>query len=131
MAKAGRILIVEDDADFRGALAEALADAGVSAEIALDGADALARLRVGPRPTAVLLDLRLPRLGGAELLRELRADPTFDRLPVVTMSAGEERLGPNGASAHVLHEPLDVGDLLQILISLSEAEAADGAAHSG
>lgn len=130
MAKAGRILIVEDDADFRGALAAALADAGVSAEIALDGADALARLRVGPRPSAVLLDLRLPRLGGAELLRELRADPTFDHLPVVTMSAGEERLGPSGASAHV-HEPLDVGDLLQILISLSEVEAADGAAHPG
>lgn len=123
MARPGRILIVDDDAAFRRALAVALAGVGVRAEIAADGADALARLRAGPRPTALLVDLRLPRLGGAELLREVRADPRFERLPVVTMTAGDERPGPSGVSAEV-RDPVDVEDLLQILLTLSEGGSA-------
>lgn len=121
MARPGRILIVDEDAAFRRALAAALAGAGVRAEIAVDGADALAKLHGGPRPAALLVDLRLPRLGGAELLRKVRSDPRFDQLPVVTMTAGDE--APGGACAQ-LHDPVDVGDLLQILLTLSEGGTA-------
>jgi CheY-like chemotaxis protein len=83
-----RILIVEDDADVREALAEALSEDGTEVVVAVDGIDALARLHEGLRPSVILLDLRLPRLGGEGFLRELRADPLFEHVPVITMTGG-------------------------------------------
>ncbi|HEX9244343.1 MAG TPA: response regulator, partial [Anaeromyxobacter sp.] len=88
MQAARRILIVEDDPDIRAALASAMSEAGAEVLLAEDGVAALAQLRNGPRPAVVLLDLRLPRLGGEGFLAEMRADPKFERLPVITMTAG-------------------------------------------
>ena len=117
---AARILIVEDDADFREALAEAMRDTGAEVVVAEDGLDALDRLRGGPRPAAVLLDLGLPRLGGQELLERLRADPRFEDLPVITMTAGSGRIEGDGIVAR-LAKPMDVDDLRRIVESLLDA----------
>jgi two-component system response regulator len=48
-----------------------------------DGADPL-------RPVLVLLDLNMPRIGGIEVLRRLRADPTTRTLPVIVMTTSDE-----------------------------------------
>jgi CheY-like chemotaxis protein len=120
---AGRILIVEDDADFRETLAIALSDAGAEVTVAADGVEALAQLRSGPRPSVVLLDLRLPRLGGEDFLREMRADPRFEHLPVITMTGGNGSADASDIVAR-LHKPIDVDDLCEIVLSLFEAEAA-------
>jgi DNA-binding NtrC family response regulator len=68
------ILIVEDDAALREGLAEALVDMGHRAIEAPDGDVALA-IAARDRLDAVLLDLRLPRMNGLEILRQLRARP--------------------------------------------------------
>jgi CheY-like chemotaxis protein len=117
-----RILIVEDDRDIREALADAMADAGAEVVVAEDGLSALERLRAGPRPQVILLDLRLPRLGGEEFLREMRADPRFEHLPVITMTAGSGSLEGDDIVAR-LHKPIDVTDLREIVFSLFEAAA--------
>lgn len=117
-----RILIVEDDPDIREALAEAMRSAGADVVVAADGVDALDRLRAGPRPAVILLDLRMPRLGGQEFLRELRSDPRFDRLPVITMTAGSGAAVGEDIVAR-LHKPIDVDDLRQIVESLFDAAA--------
>jgi CheY-like chemotaxis protein len=78
--QARRILIVEDDADLREALAEAMADAGAEVVVAADGVDALARLRSGPRPSVILLDLRLPGSAGRVPARDAR-DPSSSTCP--------------------------------------------------
>jgi two-component system, response regulator len=66
-------------------------------EIVEDGADALDFLfHTGPyadrdeRPKVVLLDLKLPRVSGLEVLRQIRADPRTHKLPVVILTSSRE-----------------------------------------
>jgi two-component system chemotaxis response regulator CheY len=115
-----RILIVEDDRDVREAIAHAMADAGAEVIVAADGVEALAELRSGPRPSVILLDCRLPRLGCEELLRQVRADVRFEHVPVITMSGDGCDAGEGGILAR-LEGPLDVADLRKIVLSLFEA----------
>ena len=81
------VLVIEDDADIRRLVADALAKQGhtvESAEAALPGLKAAVELR----PDLVILDLGLPDLDGAELLRMLRA---VSEVPVIAATArGEE-----------------------------------------
>lgn len=116
-----RILIVEDDPDTRRALADAMRGAGAEVVVAEDGHDALERLRAGPRPAVILLDLRPPGLGGEEFLRALRADPRYEHVPVITMSGS----GPGEGDAVVarLQRAVDVDDLRQIVESLLHVAA--------
>jgi CheY-like chemotaxis protein len=117
-----RILIVEDDPGVRAALAGAMAAAGAEVVVAGDGVDALEQLRSGPRPSVILLDLRLPRLGGEDFLREMRADPRFEHVPVITMS-GSAGGAEGGEVVARLHKPIDLDDLREIVLSLFEAAA--------
>lgn len=120
---AKRILIVEDDPDVREALADALRDAGLRVDVAEDGIAGLERLRDGPAPSLVLLDLRLPRLCGEDLLRAMRDDEEYAHVPVITMTAGSDPTGDSEVVAH-LHKPFDLDDLLQIVLSVVGASAA-------
>lgn len=117
-----RILILEDDTAVRDALAGALAASGIDVVLAGDGHEGLARLAEGPAPEVVLLDLRLSRLGGEELLRAIRSDPRFEHLPVITMSAATSAADQDVIAR--LQDPIDVDDLRAIVLSLCEADAA-------
>jgi CheY-like chemotaxis protein len=117
------ILIVEDEADIRETLADAMRDLGADVAVASDGLDALERLREGACPAVILLDLRLPRLDGQEFLARLRADRRHDRVPVITMTAGTSRAEGDDIVAR-LSKPFDVGDLREIVESLIDADVA-------
>jgi CheY-like chemotaxis protein len=110
------VLVVDDDAAMREALEEALGDMGVRVQGAADGQEALERLRTGPRPCAVLLDMKMPRLDGAGFVRALRADARLQDLPVVSMT-GDDEEPPLSVSAW-LHKPFDLDELARILASL-------------
>jgi two-component system response regulator len=90
-----RVLLVEDDPDHVFLVRRALADlAGteVTVEVAGDGeqaAERLGRWRSEPRPGLVLLDLKMPRMGGLELLGRIRADDATRELPVVVLTSSE------------------------------------------
>jgi CheY-like chemotaxis protein len=92
-----RVLLVEDDPDHVFLVRRALADVPgteVTVEVAGDGEQAverLARSRFGPggRPQLVLLDLKMPRMDGLELLRRIRADEATAELPVVVLTSSE------------------------------------------
>ncbi len=97
--RALRILLVEDDEDhvflIRRALAD-LEDVAVTVEVAGDGEQAterLARSRYEPggRPQLVLLDLKMPRMDGLEVLRRVRADEAARGLPVVVLTSSERQ----------------------------------------
>ncbi|HJU00875.1 MAG TPA: response regulator [Actinomycetes bacterium] len=91
------VLLVEDDPDHVFLVRRALADVAgteVTVEVAGDGEQAverLARSRFGPggRPQLVLLDLRMPRMDGLEVLRRIRADEATAELPVVVLTSSE------------------------------------------
>lgn len=110
------ILLVEDDLAIRDSLAECLAMEGHAVEAAADGAEAIRRLAAPPRPDLVLADMVMPVMGGAELLRRIRAERTLAGLPVVMMTAalppGEARA--LGADA-CLAKPFEIEDLFAVV----------------
>jgi DNA-binding response OmpR family regulator len=88
-----RILVVDDDAGLRGALlAIFAADPRYAAQGAVDGADALAKIRTF-EPRVVLLDLRMPVLDGANLCREVKGDPALRETRILAMSALPDHQG--------------------------------------
>ena len=111
-----RVLLVEDDAALRGALADTLRDAGFEASAHGDAPSALAEIEQDG-VDLVLTDLRLGEMDGDEMLRTLRrARP---QLPVVVMS-GEgdiERAiaAMRAGAADYVAKPFDADDLLQRL----------------
>jgi CheY-like chemotaxis protein len=86
------ILLVEDNATDAELLTEAFRDACThmpSITIATDGEAALKTLRGMPKkPKLVLLDLNMPKVGGLEVLKEIRqdADPDINLIPVVILT---------------------------------------------
>lgn len=80
------VLIVEDDADAREVLARTLAAKGWAVDTAADGIQAIERVEA-QAPSAVVLDLMMPRMDGFGVLRHLRSDPRFQEIPVVVVTA--------------------------------------------
>jgi DNA-binding response OmpR family regulator len=78
------ILVVDDDRDFRRLVCSSLARAGFSVTESEDADEALAAIGHDP-PALIVLDVKLPRVSGYELLRELR-DRLGEQLPVVFVS---------------------------------------------
>lgn len=118
----GNILIVEDDADTREMLSTLLAMEGFHAVAAEDGLEALHLLRTvrhrAPEvPCLVLLDLKMPRLGGNEFRRAQLGDPTVAGVPVAVMSGAtdlEARALALGAVASV-SKPIDCDVLMEVV----------------
>ena len=95
-APAGRVLVVEDDRRSADLLQVYLEDAGYGVTVGRDGIEGL-QLARELEPTVVILDILLPRLGGWELLAELKRDPATAAIPVVIVSMLDER-GPGSRS---------------------------------
>lgn len=118
----GNVLIVEDDPDTRDMLAALLAMEGFHAVGAEDGLEALhllrtVRHRAPQTPCLVLLDLKMPRLGGHEFRRAQLGDPTVASVPVAVMSGAvdiEQRAQALGAVATVT-KPIDVDLLMKVV----------------
>lgn len=118
----GNVLIVEDDPATRDMLTALLATAGfhaVSAEDGLEGLHLLrtVRHRAPDVPCLILLDLKMPRLGGNEFRRAQLGDPTVASVPVAVMSGltdAAQRAQKLGAVA-TLTKPLDVDVLLKVV----------------
>jgi CheY-like chemotaxis protein len=126
------MLWVEDDADDILIARRAFARAGVPPPVvARDGEEALAYLKGEgpfsdrsrhPMATLVLLDLKLPRISGLELLRRIRHDPALRHLPVIIhSSSGEahdiEAAYASGASAYLV-KSIDIGTFCEMLKAL-------------
>jgi two-component system response regulator len=122
------ILLVEDNADDEALSIRALKKNGVVNEVivARDGVEALdflfgtgahAGRDVRELPAVVLLDLKLPRLDGIEVLRQIRSDPRTKLLPVVVLTSSIEEadlakcygLGANS----YLRKPVDFDQFME------------------
>lgn len=118
------ILVVEDNPDHLELTVETFRDVGVKVliEIAQDGVQALdflfaraghADRSVADLPTFVLLDIKLPRLSGIEVLRQIRANPATALVPVIMLTSSTERSDmaacyAAGANSFV-HKSVDFG----------------------
>ena len=105
-AKHTTVLIVEDDAALRSLYRAALQLEGFAVVAVEDGVDALRHLDINP-PSAVVLDLDLPRLGGRDVGREIRGRADTRDVPIVIVTGGDTSdLDPN-EFACILRKPLD------------------------
>jgi two-component system response regulator len=96
-----QILVVEDNPDHLELTVLTLKEQGVTAEIvvARDGADALDYLwgqgefagrNTQKQPNLVMLDLKLPKISGVDVLRRMRANPLTEFVPVVVLTSSSE-----------------------------------------
>jgi len=140
------ILLVDDNpGDVRmvvEALKEALPAARLS--VAIDGVDAVRFLRregryyKAPRPDLILLDLRLPKMSGFDVLSEIKRDPDLGRIPIVVQTSSEAPADVQRAySLHAncyITKPIDLDEFCRTMRVLAEfwvkiAKLPDGGAH--
>jgi two-component system chemotaxis sensor kinase CheA len=84
-----RILICEDSFTTRELERSIFEAAGYDVEVAMDGAQGLARLRQGLEVDAVVTDVQMPNMTGFELTRAIKADPALQAIPVVIVTSLE------------------------------------------
>ena len=86
-------LIIEDDEDLASIFAEALRGVGFDVELVADGTAAQERLKHGPPPFLILLDMHLPHISGADLLTNvIKRDERF-RKTIVIITTADARMG--------------------------------------
>jgi len=100
MATIGRILLVEDDPRDTELTMTALEEYNLGNEVvvASDGEEALDYLyyrgkfqrRSGENPAVLLLDLKLPKVDGLEVLQRIKADENLKMIPVVVLTSSRE-----------------------------------------
>lgn len=127
------ILLVEDNADDEALTLRALARNGIANEVvvARDGVEALDYLfatgahagrDTRQMPVLVLLDLKLPRIDGLEVLRRLRADPRTTSLPVVVLTSSSEPTDVAGSydqfANSYIRKPVDFADFMNVVRKL-------------
>jgi len=128
------ILLVEDNPDDVRLTRRALSQNNITNELAVvsDGVEAVnylnraatAATTGGPEvlPTVILLDLKLPRMDGFEVLRRIRADKRLRRLPVVVMTTSKEdidvlRSYDLGANSFI-RKPVDFEEFIEAVRQL-------------
>ena len=116
-----RILIVDDEASSRGALAEVLRDEGFSVEIAADGFKALPKLEQF-EPALLLTDLRMPGMDGIELMGKARQlDPHIATIVMTGHGAIESAVeAMRQGAAHYVTKPINLDELMIVLRHMFE-----------
>ncbi len=130
--KLNHILVVEDSENDLELTLDALTENNFAnkIEVARDGAEALDYVfregrwkeRQTGNPTVILLDLKLPKISGLEVLKKLREDETTKNIPVVILTSSKEeqdiyegyRLGTN---AYVV-KPVEFDEFVKAIRSL-------------
>jgi CheY-like chemotaxis protein len=114
------VLVVEDDQDTRSTLAQILLEEGYEPAAVEAGDEAIAYLGSHDPPCLVLLDLRLPRVGGIDVLRWLAEQQRLRsvRIAVITAQRDAERKLAAAFREHVvrvLEKPFELRTVLEML----------------
>jgi CheY-like chemotaxis protein len=132
MEKLGRILLVEDDHRDVELSMTALEEYNLANEvvIARDGQQALDYLycrggfesRIKENPAVILLDLKLPKINGLEVLQQIRSDERLKMIPVVVLTSSQEekdmvRSYALGVNAYVV-KPVDFHEFINAVKEL-------------
>jgi CheY-like chemotaxis protein len=126
------ILLVEDNAEEAELTIESLRDGRVRNRVhwVEDGEEAMAFLRrqgryaAAPRPDLILLDLKMPRMNGHEVLAEVKGDPGLMRIPVVIMTESDDerdvaRAYDGHANCYVT-KPVDMDKFIEVVRSIED-----------
>ncbi len=110
-----KVLVVDDNQDIRNLVAEALSPF-YEIVTAVDGRDAMDKIKSGLMPDLVISDILMPRMSGSELCSQIKSNPKLRHIPVVMLTAIDtpsqevEEL-KNGADLYIV-KPFEVGKLV-------------------
>jgi CheY-like chemotaxis protein len=113
------ILIVDDEFGIADTLTDILTDEGYRVVKAPDGQEGLAKA-LSEKPDLALVDVMMPVLDGAQMIRQLRQHPEHGATKVVLMSAAPRALSLLGGTddlqlAGFLRKPFAIGELMEIV----------------
>ncbi len=113
------ILVTEDSITSRMLLKNILEGAGYLVETAVDGVDALIKLKQKP-VDLVVSDVDMPRMNGFVLTEKIRSDPTFAEIPVILVTSLDSREDREhgitvGATAYIVKSSFDQSNLLEVI----------------
>jgi PAS domain S-box-containing protein len=127
VAGATLILVVDDDDDSRDLLRRMLESEGFAVATASTGEQGL-QLARELQPALITLDVLMPAMDGWSVLREVKADPKLDRIPVIMISiAGDKDLGFTLGAVECLTKPVDRDKLRRLV---SQYASASGGGHA-
>jgi CheY-like chemotaxis protein len=112
------VLVVDDDPAIREALADLLADEGYRVVTAMNGVEALDKLREPSqaRPCVILLDLMMPHMNGHQFFAEQQQDRTLASIPIVVISAdGALRQKAVAFGGEYLAKPVRIETVLEVV----------------
>ena len=111
------LMIVDDDADLRGAMATILEEAGFRVIEANDGFEALQQVRANRCTCLIVLDLYMPRMNGWKFREEQVKDPSLAAIPVIVVSADADaaRKATTLGVAAAMPKPVDFDRFLNVV----------------
>ena len=116
--RAPTVLLVEDHESSAEGYAQLLTGAGYRVAHAKNGYEALGEV-AREAPSIVLLDLKLPKLDGWDLLQRLKADETVAAVPVIVITGDSlpthHELARSKGAAAVLSKPIDPQEMLTLV----------------
>jgi two-component system response regulator len=118
MGKVFRVLLVEDNQDDEELTIRSLRKLGdqIKLEVARDGQEALDQLSDSSKqlPNLILLDLHLPKIGGLQVLEQIRADERTAHILVVVLTSSDEpadvRASYQQYANSYIHKPVSLAD---------------------
>lgn len=128
-----RVLVVEDNDDSRELYALVLARAGFDVKGAIDGESALEMLDQCD-PDLLITDIQTPNLSGVDLIRRIRADEKWIKLPIIAITAFSPDQLAHAAihgATRVLRKPFEPNRLLSAAFELTRKIRARSAGFHG
>jgi CheY-like chemotaxis protein len=129
----GTVLVIDDDAWVRQALADALRLEGYDVMLARDGVDGFAKLATR-RPDVILLDVMMPGMDGWHFLSARLRDPEIVEIPVILMTAhtAAVRAGQQAGAVRVIAKPFQLDELLDAIEqAMASRHGKPAVAHLG
>jgi CheY-like chemotaxis protein len=113
-ARSVAALVIDDDADARALLADAISRSGYSVVTAGDGREALELLQT-IRPAVIFVDLSMPIMNGAEFRQAQRHNRAWISIPTVVMTGTTDEPQLDLAVEQTLHKPVHAKQLVEIV----------------
>lgn len=119
-----RIILAEDDPIMGEIVRDTLLDAGHAVGWLQDGEGALAAMNFRP-PHLLILDQRMPKMSGADVLRSMRSDPKLAMVPVMMLTSisgqADQRIAFYEGADEYLTKPVDLERLIFVAEQLIES----------